>query len=184
MSATVGKPNVKGGKGYKRGKTRRARATKNDITLDIEGGEGYYGTVTKLYGGNRVEVKLHDGTITQATIPGRMYKKQWIKPGFTVMINNEYEILKIVRDHDKDAKEANMLLQKSSGTDNLFSDVVEPEEGNDEIAEVLGKELKKPEMKEKLVRKTNDKERDLSRRTGKQFSNPEDLEENINIDEI
>ena len=146
ITGTSGKPNIKGGKGYKKAKTGRVRASKHDISLDVEGGEGYYGTVTKLLGEKRIEVKLHDGNIKQATIPGRMYKKQWIKPGFVVLINNDYEIMKIVREHDKNAKEASELLQKSSGTDNIFGNIIE--DSDDEVAETLGQEIKNPNMKQ------------------------------------
>ena len=188
ITGTSGKPNIKGGKGYKKAKTGRVRAPKHDISLDVEGGEGYYGTVTKLLGEKRIEVKLHDGNIKQATIPGRMYKKQWIKPGFVVLINNDYEIMKIVREHDKNAKEASELLQKSSGTDNIFGNIIE--DSDDEVAETLGQEIKNPNMKQVLERKAQNKERDIARRSGKQFTDTELLSEQVqssspvNIDDI
>ena len=194
ITGASGKPNIKGGKGYKKAKTGRVRAAKHDISLDVEGGEGYYGTVTKLLGEKRIEVKLHDGNIKQATIPGRMYKKQWIKPGFTVLINNDYEIMKIVREHDKDAKEANELLQKSSGTDNIFRQIIEEDSGDDEVADTLGmavvSEIRNPNMKQVLERKAINKERDITRRAGKQFTDFEALNAQVtstspvNIDDI
>lgn len=125
-----GKPNKIGGKDYKKRKTRRVRAAKKDFSLDVEGGEGYYGTVLKLCGTNRVEVKLNDETTCQVVIPGRMYKKQWIKPGFIVLINNELEIVKIVRENDKNIKEATNLLNKN----NMYD---ESEEEDDEDEETI-----------------------------------------------
>lgn len=128
-----GKGNTRGGKGYKRGKTNRVRPLRRDFHLDVEGGEGYFGVVTKLAGDNTVTVNLNNGTIGKANIPGRMRKKQWIKIGFTVLLSKDdegnLEVVKIVRENDKDAKDAAAMMKDSSkelGED----DDIEMVEGN------------------------------------------------------
>jgi len=190
MSEAVNK-NVRGGKAYKRGKTRRAKATKPDFTLDVENGEGFYGVVQKMSGEKLVEVLTNDGTVIQVRIPGRMYKRQWVKVGFTVLINTEHEIVKIIRETDKEAKDANYMMQKAGGEEDIFGQQDDSEE-DDDVYDKLDKLKVSDKTKEMLSRKEKEKQRDISRRGGRQFSEPsemskatsEDSESDIDSDDI
>jgi translation initiation factor IF-1 len=130
-----GKGNTRGGKGYKRGKTNRVKPSRRDFHLDVEGGEGYFGIVTKLAGDNTIMVNLNNGTTGKANIPGRMRKKsgQWIKVGFTVLLSKDdegnLEVVKIVRENDKDAKEATTMMKDSTNRE-IGDDDIEMVEGN------------------------------------------------------
>lgn len=108
--------NIKGGKGYKKRKTNRDRCQpKREFAINVEEGEGYYATVNKIVGGNQVEVTLNNGTVTNVIIPGRMKrgrKQGWIRQNMTVLVNTENEILKIVRDNDKDAVTAHNMMNR------------------------------------------------------------------------
>lgn len=102
-----------GGKQYKKNKTRRERIRpKKDYTTNVAEGDGYYAKVIKRLGGNQLRVKLSNGTEDTVVIPGRLYKKQWIKQDMIVLVNNENEIIKIIRDNDKDATTAHDAIDK------------------------------------------------------------------------
>lgn len=152
------KGNTRGGKGYKRGKTNRVRPTRHEIHLDVEGGEGYYGIVTKLVGDNTVMVNLSDGTTGKANIPGRMRKKQWIKIGFKVLLSkdpeNNLEVVKIIRENDKESKDVTHMMQKSSHED-LFNK-------NDDDDDMFGDEItnkpSKQKLKDRSVKRNQDRD--------------------------
>lgn len=91
--------NTRGGKNYKRKKTNRV-IQKRDIKIDVDQGEGYYAHVDKIIGHNRIDVQLLNGNTTQAIIPGRMFKRIWIKVGNYIIINTDYEVVKIIFEGD------------------------------------------------------------------------------------
>ena len=159
-----GKGNTRGGKGYKRGKTNRIRPARRDFHLDVEGGEGYFGVVTKLVGDNTVLVKLNNGIDGKANIPGRMRKKsgQWIKVGFTVLLSKDdegnLEVVKIVKENDKDAKEAATMMKDSTGGSL----------GEDDDIEMVEENVNKPS---KLTLKNRDIKRGKDRDT-EHFTDP------------
>lgn len=116
--------NVKGGKGYKKRKTNRERVQpKQDYSINVEEGEGYFATVRRILGGNQVEVTLNNGTIGTVVIPGRMKKGRrggWIKQNMIVLVNTEHEILKIIRDSDKDSVTAHTMMDKVAAAKSGF----------------------------------------------------------------
>lgn len=115
MSSGTG--NVRGGKNYKKKKTNRVRPQRKDIELDVEGGDGYFGIVKKIMGGTTIEVNLSDGTVSQAKIPGKMRNKIWIKPGNKVLLTRDKEVVKIIRENDKESRDVTQMMQKSSHDD-------------------------------------------------------------------
>ena len=71
--------NMRGGKGYKKSKSGnvRRRSKNPDIPVDTSTGIDFYGNVTGLNGDCCLQVKLVNGEIVQAQIPGRFRKKVW-----------------------------------------------------------------------------------------------------------
>ena len=63
-----------GGSGHKRAK----RVDRNRVGVFNKETDFYARVVEKL-GTNQLRVKFHDGREVQVSIPGRMYKKVWIK---------------------------------------------------------------------------------------------------------
>jgi len=119
------KRNVKGGKGYKKRKTNRERNyTKKENTLDVENGDGFYATVKRILGGNKVEVTLNNGTIGTVSIPGRMKKGRrggWIRQDAYILVNKDNEIEKIIRNNDKDAALAHSMMDRAAGNRSGFN---------------------------------------------------------------
>jgi len=150
--------NSRGGIGYRKKKTRRDKTVvKKEILLDVENGDGYYGKVLKLLGTNRVLVKLHNNIETQVTIPGRLYKRVWIKPDHYILVNNLMEIEKVYNDFDKDTSEVKRVFGEKTG-----------EDSSEQITTI--------HKVSDLERKQEDKLRYLSRSEGRHFTNPEELE--------
>jgi initiation factor 1A len=77
-------PNVKGGKGYKRGKNSGEEAEKM-IEWKSEDGE-MIGRVTKVLGSRRFIVYCNDNVIRTCRICGSMRKADWINLGAIVLI--------------------------------------------------------------------------------------------------
>lgn len=123
-TAAIGK-NIHGGNKHKKGKTRRIVASRNVPAIDVEAGDGYFGIVETLRGTGSVQVTLHDGSKTEAMIPGRMNAKghkTWIKKGQIVIVTaDKLELLKVVQEGDPEMRTAKMLL-KSKDEDDLFDD--------------------------------------------------------------
>jgi translation initiation factor IF-1 len=118
MSSGTG--NMRGGKGYKKKKTNRAKPQRREIEIDVEGGDGYYGIAKKLLGGNQVEVNISDGTVCIATIPGKFMGgrgSNWIKSGDKLLLNRDKGIEKIIRQNDKESRDVTNMMQKSSHED-------------------------------------------------------------------
>ena len=115
--------NTKGGKGYKKRKTRRIKVKKSDVIINIDEGEGDYALVLKNLGGKHIRIKLSNGVDVTAIIPGKMKKKRgcWLKQNMIVLVETDkhgnYELVRIVRPTDKDAKAAIEKMKKIiSGT--------------------------------------------------------------------
>ena len=125
--------NTTGGTGHKAQARRATQEKRQGVTLNVEEGEGFYGEVVRALGDNTFEVKLQDQTNTQCNIPGRMRKKQWIKIGDKVLVSaDKTEIVKIVRETDKDAQEAKHALRKANGQSVVFGDVAGLGSDNDD----------------------------------------------------
>lgn len=161
--------NQKGGKNYKK-KSRRPAHVDSDVVLDIDNGEGFYGTVLKLCGQNRLNVKLHNGETVQAIIPGRMYKKVWIKIGYIVLVSVDCEIIKVIKATDKESRDANNMIQKTTDVDDIFGNM------NDESDDENVNQSVSLKNKELAVRKEKNKQRDLLHKQDRQFTDQTILE--------
>ena len=156
--------NVRGGNGYKKKKSRRDKIiVKKEVILDVENGDGYYGRVLKLLGTNRILVKLHNNTETQVTIPGRLYKKVWIKPDNYILVNNYMEIEKVYRELDKDTDQVKRIFIQKTGEGNLEKITTIPKIEEDPFVS-------------KVSRQEKEKERYVSKTAGRHFTNPDELE--------
>lgn len=184
----------------KRNKSNRQRFEKKIPDISVEDGEGYFGIVENIIGGNRINVKLNNGTTNNAIIPGRYRNRNWLKIGMKVLLNLDYEIVHIIRDNDVRAIEADKMLRDTNndGSNIYFQNYGEEESENESIEEsqdtvnmigikTISKEveIKKTtfgntdKTKSQLVRKEKDKERDISRKEGRVFSSVEDIEKEI-----
>jgi initiation factor 1A len=105
-------PNTTGGKKFKKSKSRRVKSKPVKIDVDIDSGKDFYGLVNKIIGGNRVDVLLHNGIREQVVIPGRLRKRVWFKQGNIVQVNADMEIVRLVNQTDKDAKDAHSRLKQ------------------------------------------------------------------------
>lgn len=172
MSTLSSKFNTKGGKGYKKYKSNRVRPANAHVTLDVEGGDGYFATVKKLMGGNKVMVELKDGSEQMAIIPGRMYKRRggWMRAGCELLINNDHEIVKVVRETDKDYTEA----AKKDDNNDIFGDNESEEETDDIYSQLTSQRSANVPVKGTSRKQIGE---------GKNFSNVEELEA-FNIDDI
>jgi translation initiation factor IF-1 len=125
--------NIRGGKGYKKKKTNRVRSrVTKDYSVDVKGGEGYYATVKNIIMDNQVRVITHNNEEITVTFPGRMRRKQWIRQGDIVQINNGLEITRIVRDNDVDKREALEMIKKTEKKNHLFTTVDETSSSDDD----------------------------------------------------
>jgi len=166
MSATVNR----GGKIRRKTKSGRVRVNRRPCVVDLESGDKF-GLVEKIIGGNQVSIKNHNQLVETVRIPGKMKKKQWIKIGNIVSISADNEITSIVREGDNNYRTATSLL----GTTGIsFDDDSEEsdESDADDPTISMGDKLKK-----NLIRKEAEKQRDQVRKGGKQFSNPDELDE-------
>jgi len=109
--------NKKGGKNYKKTKTRRVREIKHKV--DISSDDGYYGLIMKMLGCNRIEALLHNGEKEQVVIPGKFRKRIWLKKNDMVQINDDMEIVRIVKKTDPDYKDAQLKLSKFIEEDDI-----------------------------------------------------------------
>lgn len=160
--------NVHGGKSYKKGKTRKM-TMQQKIDVDVESGTDFYGSVLKLLGGKRVQVKLHDGREVQVLIPGKMYNRVWIRLGTILQINQDYEIVRIVKTTDRDAQDANDRIEKATDTGELgITFGVKKEESDNEDDCIALKPTIIEKKQQQQTFKTNDKNRTLARTNGKE----------------
>lgn len=175
-------------KKIKRNKGSIKDSKKKIIDLDIQGGEGFYGVVEKVFGDKYVSVKLNDGTLKDAKIPGKFWKKVWVKNGTKVMINNEMEIVQIIRDSDVRFAEAERMLRNTSGDDyNMFSNYSDQsdDEDNKETNQSTQsiQDIKKVDnigkTKELLARKEKEKNKDMERRGGRVIRDADEIEKDM-----
>lgn len=176
MDKQSGLKNSHGGKTYKKSKTRRVR---NDPSVKVvvnDNDDVVYGKVDGFLGSNRILVVLENGNKVQARIPGKYWKKVWIKLGFFVQLSNDYEVLRIVKDEDKDFKKAREKIEKATGEDTFFEFAEDEEEDVDDVLQHMDGNKK---TKEALIRREKEKQRDLERRKTKderEYSTPETIE--------
>jgi translation initiation factor IF-1 len=129
-------PNTRGGKGYKKGKTGRVKTRPEKVieSVNVLEGEGFYARVKKRLGGKpaKFEVVLSNGTTSEVIARGKMHKKVWINPGMLVLVNSGNEIVKIIKENDKDAREANDIMSKVENTNSVFSTFFSNNSSDDE----------------------------------------------------
>lgn len=124
MSDVQKKFNAKGGKNYKKNKTGRVRIINERAKIDVDGNDGYYGTVIKMCGCDNVTVKAKkDDELYRVQIPGRMYNrggsKNRLKPGDEVLVLGPLDkniigvIERVVRSTDIDYAEASRNTKKT-----------------------------------------------------------------------
>lgn len=151
--------NSKGGKNYKKNKTGRVRITRTRAKIDVDSGDGYYGTVTKMCGCDNVTVQARsDNEMYRVQIPGRMYNrggsKNRLKVGDEVLILGPLDkniigvIDRIVRSTDIDYGEATKNTKKS-----LFDE----EDEEDEVDETYDALLRQGRSGTKVSHKGGDK---------------------------
>lgn len=133
-------PNVRGGKGYKKSKSGREKVKFNNVEeINVINGEGFYGKIKKRLGGKpaQFEIVLSNGTTTVGIVRGKLHKKVWVNIGNLVLLNQDLEIVKILKETDKDVKLAHELMNKVENETAIFSsyfnhDVPSDEETEDE----------------------------------------------------
>lgn len=166
----------------KKANKRRGRVVIKDSDIDVEKGEGFYGTVIKLLGDNRLQVNLNNGTEAQATFSGKFRKKIWIKIGNIVLLNDAFEVQQIINDVNKRSVEAHTMMRKAASLEDYYAREEvddDDEEYEEDIKEVI-EEVKKVSKQEK----TKDK-RNGGVKVYTDFQLPE-IEDNtiVNIDDI
>lgn len=77
-------PNIKGGKGYKRGKHSSAKEEKL-IEWDETSGE-MVGRVIKSMGSRRFRVYCNDNKFRLCRLAGTIHKSEWVSPGSVVLV--------------------------------------------------------------------------------------------------
>jgi initiation factor 1A len=168
MSASVNR----GGRLRRKNKTNRVKGAKREVIVDVENGDKF-GTVEKILGGNQVLIKNHTGLLETVYIRGRMKKKQWIKIGNIVSINDQNEITSIVREGDKNSRGAAELINKSDNNGIYFNNSDSDSDDDDNDENNIDDNDDKNSLtigdknKLKLTRKEKDKQRDISRRIDK-----------------
>lgn len=114
-------PNAIGGKHYKKGKGRKNRNPEGEV--NEETGNDFYGVVTKKLGGDRLMVKLNDGTETQCIIPGKLYKRVWVNIGSYVHVTKDGDECELVRriDDSHEKNKAGRVIATEDDPDNIFA---------------------------------------------------------------
>jgi initiation factor 1A len=163
----------------KSNKSRRGRVTIKNSDIDVEKGEGFYGTVIKLLGDNRLLVNLNNGIEAQATFSGKFRKKIWIKIGNIVLLNESYEVQQIINDENKRSIEANNMMRKVTSIDDYFKNNDDDDDDDDDDEED-DKIVKKQNTEIKIDRKSK-QEKTLTKRGGgvKIFSDPEQIKKDM-----
>ena len=114
-----------GGSGHK--KARRGNRNKVGV-FDEENGD-YYEEVIKIAGDNKVDVKLHDGRLMKVMIPGRYFKKVWVRPEDLICCTEDTMRWKV--DNESERSAARKLFLAHGSTDTLFGNI-DDEESDDE----------------------------------------------------
>jgi initiation factor 1A len=197
--------NTIGGKSYKKNKSGnvRRRSKNPDKPVDTSSGVDFYAIVQKRLGDNRLLVKLANGTEVQAVIPGKFKKKVWFNSGDYIQVQEVgigfYDIIQKIINQTEQQNAQLAFGKHEAGENDIFRpDVIEEdsdEEANleDEIDE-FGNVIKKVKPTEiqptnpnisasKLARKQREKQRDIDRRTDRDFDvndKPNSLVETVN----
>lgn len=151
--------NSKGGKNYKKNKTGRVRVTRTRAKVDVDSGDGYYGTITKMCGCDNVTVQARaDNELYRVQIPGRMYNrggsKNRLKVGDEVLVLGPLDkniigvIERVVRSTDIDYGEATKNTKKS-----LF----EEDDDENEVDDTYDTLLRQGRSSSKVSHKGGDK---------------------------
>ncbi len=192
-------------KKIKRNKGGNKQSKRKIPDIDVHGGEGYYGIVEKVLGHNIISVKLNDNTTRQARIPGKFFKKVWLKSGSKVLLNNDFEVVHVIRDTDIKCAEADRMLRNAGNDgDNIFQDCSDSSD-EDEDENQQNQPIKKidniDKTKEILAKKEKAKVKDSERKGGRVLRSVDEIEKemseiisnakksesdvkNINIDDI
>lgn len=179
--------NIKGGKHYKKSKTRRVKHLHHESKIDVENGEGYYGKVIKFQGGNQVLCALHDGREETVKIPGRMlgFRNKMVI-GNTVLINLEMEIEEVIKLANNRTDEAALKFKHNAPENDLFVD--EKSEEDEDIDDALmgmyanykSEKIKSTDDKISRILKIKEKEKERNRTRkigeGRQFTDEKILE--------
>ncbi len=199
-------PNVKGGKGYKKGKKGKGKTGgKKNVTPWASDSPGLvYAQVKKKLGGNRLDVECTDEVKRQAIIPGSFLRRVWInandivllqvndlnpKEGFILYKYNidECHQLKTKGDLNFDISS----LQADTGEilfgdeeDFESSDELDEDELQDEVNRAQQETTDKKELA-KHERRAKDKDSDMkkNKERDKKFASMDDSEV-VNIDDI
>ncbi len=111
------KGNVKGGKKYKKTKTKTVRTNFDPYTRDviergIKDGDLEYAQVESFAGEKRVNLITKNNEHQQGIMMGRLkQKKQWVQKESIVLINKDNEVLKIIQPLDTCYREAQEYLK-------------------------------------------------------------------------
>lgn len=172
-------------KKIKRNKGGNKQSKRKIPDIDVGAGEGYYGMVEKVLGHNIISVKLNDNTTRQARIPGKFFKKVWLKSGSKVLLNNDFEVVHVIRDTDVKSSEADRML-RNAGNDgnNIFqdySDSSDDDDGDDnnEQDQLIKKSVNVDKTKEMLAKKEKEKAKDSERKGGRVFRSADEIEKEM-----
>jgi initiation factor 1A len=174
----------------KKAKQQKGRklSVKHYEKIDVKSGEGYYGVVEKILGDNKLNVKCNDGVIRQAIIPGRFYKRVWMKIGSKIVLNIDCEVVQVLNENDKIFAEADKMMKNSKNSDNniFYEGSDEEDEDEDEDEEDNDNMLRKMEIKTntKILKNEKDKIKDIERKNGKIIRDDDVIQKELNIDDI
>jgi len=118
-----------GGSGHKKSK----RGNRNRVGAFNEESGDYYAKVIKIAGDNKVDVKLHDGRLMQVRIPGRYFRKVWVRPEDLICCTEEEMRWKV--DNESERSAARKLFLAHGGTDTLFGSANDEESDEEESDE-------------------------------------------------
>ena len=199
--------NTIGGKSYKKNKSGnvRRRSKNPDKPVDTSSGVDFYAIVQKRLGDNRLLVKLANGTEVQAVIPGKFKKKVWFNSGDYIQVQEVgigfYDIIQKIVNQTEQQNAQLAFGKHEAGENDIFRpDVIdeesdeEPDLNNEDEFDELGNVIKKVKPTEiqpnkpnisasKLARKQREKQRDIDRRTDRDFDvndKPNSLVETVN----
>jgi translation initiation factor IF-1 len=170
--------NIRGGKHYKKAKSGRVKINKQCAKIDIENKQGYYATVVKMLGTNKVAVRNNENKQEYTVIiPGKLYNrggaKNRIKIDSQVLISGQPdinimgEIVSVIRPSDSTYAEATQNNKHSYDND---SD--EDSYDIDEENKAMYKAIVNSKVQQKLPTNCEDDQ------------NIENSDTEINIDEI
>ncbi len=154
-------PNVRGGKGYKRGGRGRQNKTIN-LDVDINDGLHFYAIVLGKVGEKRIDVKLSNGERVQAIIPGKMYKKVWLNKDDMIIVlyeSNSCEVISKLTNPELRKKAEQSMVKEDNEHDIFFDcDIQDDDEANFEDSK--RRDFDSIEVKIKNLQTTNNENSD------------------------